>query len=451
MSKKCPVCSQEMTETKGGHSCSCGYGEWQRPHYIRKGADLESAKIVMLKAQNVKRLSAVEIHPDKDESLVVIGGENAQGKTSVLDSIMYALAGGKSIPEDVVKHGEKQAVIELDLGELIVNRTLGKGAKLEVKYKDGRKMGSPQKLLDDLAGKLTFDPLHFQRLSETTAGRRQQAEILRELIGLDFTAHENQRKALYDQRTDVNRDLKRIEGHLESLEYFPDAPKEPVSASELVEELQKATDHNRKKLRHAAELDLVEKSIDAIKKEINKLQKELEDKIATKLTIQKILKEFNPIDDQAIREKLQQVEQLNDQVQKNKARNESLKQQSKLRQQSEKFTEQIEDLDKRKQEALNNADMPIEGLSFTEEGVIFNKVPFENCSSAEQLKLSVAMGIKMNPKLKIMLIRDGSLLDDNSLETLREMASKAGQQVWLERVGKGEECTVVIEDGTVLK
>lgn len=51
-------------------------------------------KIISLKSENVKRLSVVEVIP-KDKALVIVAGKNGQGKSSVLDSIMFALAGGQ--------------------------------------------------------------------------------------------------------------------------------------------------------------------------------------------------------------------------------------------------------------------------------------------------------------------------------------------------------------------
>ncbi len=42
-------------------------------------------KIIKLQSENIKKLKAIEIKPDSN--LIQITGANAQGKTSVLDSI----------------------------------------------------------------------------------------------------------------------------------------------------------------------------------------------------------------------------------------------------------------------------------------------------------------------------------------------------------------------------
>ena len=108
-------------------------------------------------------------------------------------------------------------------------------------------------------------------------------------------------------------------------------------------------------------------------------------------------------------------------------------------------------IDEAKQDLLSKAKFPIEGLSFDESGVYYNETPFSQCSSAERLRVSTAMGMAALNKdpngLKIILIRDGSLLDADNLKMISDMAEKNGYQVWIERVGEGQECTVIIEDG----
>ncbi|MCR4294647.1 MAG: AAA family ATPase, partial [Elusimicrobia bacterium] len=175
-------------------------------------------KIVRLSTENVKRLSAVHITPDG--SMVVIGGENGAGKTSVLDSIWYALGGKGALPGQPVRKGEKRAKVTLDLGEMIVVRTITPdgGGSLKVTSKEGATFPSPQTMLDKLVGILSFDPLAFARLPA-----KEQAETLRKLAGLDFAAQDGQRRTLYEQRTEVNRDVSRLDAQLAGLPFHADA------------------------------------------------------------------------------------------------------------------------------------------------------------------------------------------------------------------------------------
>ena len=98
---------------------------------------------------------------------------------------------------------------------------------------------------------------------------------------------------------------------------------------------------------------------------------------------------------------------------------------------------------------IASAEFPVEGLGFDETGVTMNDLPFVQASDALKLRVSVAMGMKMNPELRVLLIRNGSLLDEDNLAMIAEMAEESNSQVWLEKVGKSDDVTVLIEDGMV--
>ena len=166
-------------------------------------------KIVALEAENIKHIRAVSIEPDG--SLVVIGGKNEQGKSSVLDSIQYALAGQASIPSQPIRSGQKKASIKLDLGDIEVFRTFTqKGTRLVVKNKDGSTFASPQTMLEKLLGNLAFDPLKFSRM-----GPKEQLETLKQVVGLDFDSLNVQYRQLFDKRTDINRQGKALKARLD--------------------------------------------------------------------------------------------------------------------------------------------------------------------------------------------------------------------------------------------
>ena len=126
-------------------------------------------KIISLKAENVKRLKAVEIVPEGNT--VIVSGRNGQGKTSVLDSIWLALGGGNAAKDSQttqpIRDGAKRANVVLDLGDIKVTRswTAAGGMALKVEGKDGGVYRSPQALLDSMTGKLSFDPLAFSRMA----------------------------------------------------------------------------------------------------------------------------------------------------------------------------------------------------------------------------------------------------------------------------------------------
>jgi DNA repair exonuclease SbcCD ATPase subunit len=429
-------------------------------------------KIVELTVANVKRLKAVRIKPDGN--LVVIGGENGQGKTSVLDSIMYALGGKQTVCERPIHEGEKRAEVTIDLGDLTVTRTFTEaGGSLSVKKADGSKVAGPQALLDSLAGRLSFDPLDFARMEPA-----KQKATLQALVGLDFAGLDHERKQAFDERTAVNRRVKELEANLKAAPHHTDAPEVEVSVTDLSAELQKAQDaeveferrkgaYEQAKARvQQAERDLAmhDDAIGRIRKQILELEAQLErmtDDERPRLTAAikertleatdaKAAAENVPeFDTDAIRGRLNSAEEVNRKVRENARRAELDAAYRAACQEADAHTDRIEKIDADKAAALQGATFPVPGLAFDEHGVTLNGLPFSQASAAEQLRVSVAMGLALNPKLRVMLIRDASLLDKKSLQLVAEMAEQHDAQVWMERVGDGAEVSVVIEDGEV--
>lgn len=410
-----------------------------------------TTKIVKLEAQNVKRLQAVEITPDGN--VVVIGGKNGQGKTSVLDSIMYALGGKDVICEKPLRDGEEKGMIRVELDDLIVIRTFtaAGGGTLTVTNSDGARYSSPQAMLDKLVGSLTFDPLGFTRMAP-----KQQLETLRALVGIDFTALDTERKKLFETRTAVNRIVTQLHGQMQGLPQHEDVPEKELVITELVEELRKAEQHNNQREEFLRvekagreRMTTIARQIADLEDQIKALQAENNKVVETMHQAAEAAKSMTQIDMEPLRAKLATAEQTNVMIRANAKRNEVAARLAESDAEAKQLTAAIESVDTRKQDALAAAKFPVSGLSFDERGVLLNGLPFGQASSAEQMRVSVAMGIAMNPTLKVMMIRDGSLLDDDSLRLISEIAKENDYQIWIERVGDGAEVSVVIEDGQI--
>jgi DNA repair exonuclease SbcCD ATPase subunit len=423
------------------------------------------SKIIQLTAENVKRLTAVQITPQGN--VVVIGGKNGQGKTSCLDAIEYAL-GGDTKDKMPVRRGEEKARIVLDLGDLVIKRsfTAAGGTSLVVENKDGVKQKSPQGILDALVGKLTFDPLSFSRQNT-----KEQADTLRRIVGLDTAADDDGRVKLFQERTNVNRDTTNLKARFSAMIHHADAPKEELSASDILAEQQAASEFNRQNEKERSELREVKKNMDfaqsfvvSLEEYIKELEAELKQKkdelrhknekhLALKKAHDQLSESCALLQDKDLapfRERLNSVESGNRKFRENKLRQEVVLQFKAKSDEADKLTEKIDAIDAKKRHATLNAKYPIEGLGFDLTGAVtLNGIPFEQASTSEQLKVSVAIGIALNPTLKILLIRDGSLLDEDSMKLLCEMAKQHDVQVWLERVGNDAQTSVVIEDGHI--
>jgi len=399
-------------------------------------------KILSLHSENVKRLKVVEIKPDG--ALVVIGGNNAEGKTSTLDSVMYALGGKKVLGKKPVRDGAARAVARLELdGDFVIERTITREgeSKLEVRSKAGAKFNRPQELLDSLCARFSFDPLAFLDIDG-----RQQAELLRKLSGVDTSALDSERANLYAKRTNANSEAKRLEAVLAGMAYDADAGTDPVQVDALADELtrlEKARMNFQAARERFAHLAL----------ELARARAKVAELEAEELTVKAWLESPDnaPPEADAVRAQLADAQRKNAAVDANRRYIETKRALNRANSRVTQMTERIDAIDAEKAAVLAAANLPVPGLSFSDEGVLLNGVPLEEASGAEKIRVSVGIGFALNPKLRVLLVRDGSRLDKKNLQLLAELAAERDGQVWIERVGDGPECTVVIEDGTVIE
>jgi hypothetical protein len=313
---------------------------------------------------------------------------------------------------------------------------------------------------------LTFDPLAF-----STMDRKKQGETLRKIVALDFAKLDAQRRFAFEDRQLVNRDLSNAKAKLHAIPVpAKDLPQQPVVVADLIKErdailqVNRANDNQRHGIAKIdRDLETARATAAGYDHEIQSLKDRLAtaearlgsanqelDRIAgiRSAEIERVAK----LEDKStaeVDEKIAAAESTNAQIRSAAYYNAQAKEVDELTVKSDGLNEKIAGIDKQKSEALAAAKFPVPGLAFDDDGVTLNGLPFNQASAAEQLRISAAMGLAMNPSVKVLLIRDGSLLDEDSLKMLAEMAEAAGGQVTLERVGKGAECSVIIEDGVV--
>lgn len=419
-------------------------------------------KMISATVSNVRKIEYATVQFD-GQAVTVIGGWNEQGKSSFLDGIAMTLGGKALFPPDPIRGGEEEAEISIKLDggtaslpwPCTVTRTVERKeggtytSKLKIisddEYKDDS--GAPQSKLDDVLGKLRmgFDPLQF--VNEKPA---RQADILRDLVGLDFTELDRKRSGLYVERTEINRQAKQIDGKIKQTPIHTSAPTERVVVSDLMDELSKAEGthkHNEYRQglikRNSDRIESINQQIAQLEQEKHQLGVEIEEKKKEMVTL---------IPVEPIREKIRQAEGINRQVDENKERLEWLTQKKRLELQSKKLTKEMEAIDKEKQRMMAEANWPIEGLGFGEKGgVTHDGFPFEQAASSRQLNVAVAIAFGLNPDFPFCIIRNGSLLDETKMAELHEIANDLKGQVLIERVSKGPECHVIFEDGRRIK
>ena len=423
-------------------------------------------KIVALKAENIKRLVAVEIKPDGN--LVQITGKNGQGKTSVLDCIWWALAGASHIQSTPIRKGEDKARIRLDLGEIIVTRTFtakdgGTISAITVENEKGARFPSPQAMLDDLLGQLSFDPLSFARMEP-----KAQYETLKKFVpGVDFESIESKQRFDYALRTDVSRRAKEARIQADRIEIPADIPDALVDEVNLIGEMEAAGKHNaeieQRKANRADFQNQIERKKDAYSaltlqiEAANKRLKELLDEeikakteianMATKLSNAAPLPE--PIDTGALRQRIADAKAVNEKVQLKGSKKKLEEMADKLKAEADEISQRMEAREEEKRKSIADAKLPVEGITFGAGEVLMNGVPFEQASDAEQLRISIAIAMALNPKLRVIRVRDGSLLDEESLKLISDMADKEDYQVWCERVDSSGKIGFVLENGHI--
>jgi predicted ATP-dependent endonuclease of OLD family len=418
-------------------------------------------KILSLQASNFKALRAVEITPTG--AMVPIIGENGQGKSSVLDSIYCALAGKKAIPSKPIRRGAESAVIKLDLGDVKVTRKFsGDSTSVVVEAVNGARFPSPQRMLDDLLGELSFDPLRF-----ANAEPKQQLETLRSLVKLDVDVDAldgaNQRD--YELRREWNRKADSLKERVNSLAAGIDPQMDTalIDVNALTSRMADASDHNAQierrqsnRERTAQDVAALRRNAEAWRADAQKLldqaQRAEMDGEAKQAQLDNAGPLPEPIDVSALRDEINAAMAANQERQSQErqraAHGKAVDELQVALSTSQNLTAEMEARTAAKVAAIASAKMPIDGLSFGDGEVLYQGVPLAQVSSAERIRVSFAMAIAKNPKLRVVLLKDGPLLDEKSLAMVAEMAEEADVQVWVERVGRGP-VGVLIQDGEV--
>ena len=421
---------------------------------------MSNKRILRLIVKNIKGIKDLDLDPG-DNSIVVIGGANGQGKSTVLDSIIYGLAGKKAMPPKPIRDGEDKAEIIMELNDIIITRKLTEQKEtLTVESKDGSvRYASPQAMLGKLYGPIAFDPLDFARMSGTAAGRKEQAKLVMEMAGLDFTEIDARRLKVFESRMGVNRDLKTARAKLEGKVRTENVPTAEVSVTDIADELKTARAHNDERRRAASFVSAAQEQSEKSDATVIELEQLLLKAKQNKGNCNKAFDaahkaflELAPaIDEDPISKRLEDSDGINKKIRENKTIDILGAEVVDFQRDSNKLTKELDTIDAAKVGMITAAKLPVDGLGFDDDGLTFNGLPFSQACASEQLKLSVKMGMSMNPELRVMLIDQGSELDLDNLALLADMALEAEAQVWLTRVSQGEECMVIMEDGEVKK
>ena len=408
-------------------------------------------KINKLEIENVKRVKAVKIEP-ASSGLTVIGGRNNQGKTSVLDSIAWALGGDRYRPSQAAREG---SVIPPHL-HIVMNNGLeverkGKNSDLKVTDPTGKRAG--QQLLNEFVEELAIDLPKFMASSS-----REKAEVLLKIIGVGRQLYEleAQETDLYNRRRAIGQIADQKAKFAREMIYYPDAPKEPVSASELIRQQQDILARNGENQRKRAQASALSAERDRLAEKVNSLKDELmqyecklaqteHDLIIARQTAETLHDESTAELEQNIRD----IERINVKVRANLDKDKAEMDAQAYRNEYDSMTAELNEVRQKKIDLLQNAALPLPGLSVSDGELTYNGKKWDSMSGSDQLKVSTAIVRKLNPNCGFVLL---DKLEQMDLDTLREFGAwleQEGLQAIATRVSTGGECQIIIEDGYV--
>jgi hypothetical protein len=401
-----------------------------------------AVKINRLEIENVKRVKAVKIEPS-DAGLTVIGGKNNQGKTSVLDAIAWSLGGDRFRPSEPAREGSmSQPYLHVELSNGLVVERKGKNSDLKVIDQAGNRSG--QQLLNEFVGQLALDLPKFMQASS-----REKAQTLLNIIGVGDRLHELERseKELYDQRRTIGQIADQKKKHAAEMLVYPEAPKELLSATDLIMKQQDILAKNGENQRKRGRKRQYEQEVAALEAEAAEIAKRLD---AARQNLEIAAMDVLDLHDESTREieeSIADIEELNRKARVNMDKEKAESEAAEYNARYDDYTVEIERIRKEKMDLLNKADLPLPGLSVIEGELTYNGFKWDNLSGSDQLKVATAIVRKLNPDCGFVLIDKLEQMDLDTLDAFGAWLQQEGLQAIATRVSSGGECSIIIEDG----
>ncbi len=419
---------------------------------------MESIKINKLEIENVKRIKAVKIEPSRD-GLTIVGGNNNQGKTSVLDSIAWALGGEKYRPSQAMREGSAiPPNLRIVISNGLVVERKGKNSSLKVTDPNGNKSG--QQLLNEFVEQLALDLPRFMESS----GKEKAQTLLRIIgVGEQLADLEKNEKELFSHRHAIGQIADQKKKFADEQIYYPDAPREVVSPSELIRKQQEILARNgenqRKrdrlneitagKHRIFDDLNRIDDQIAELQVRKDKLKLEYDQAVSDEEIAMKTVLQLQDESTAELEANIADIEEINRKVRANLDKDKAEDDARQYKDQYAALTRQIEDTRKAKTDLLQTADLPLPELSVKDGELVYRGQLWDNMSGSDRLKVSTAIVRKLNPKCGFVLLDKLEQMDMQTLNEFGQWLHQEGLQAIATRVSVGDECSIIIEDGYV--
>lgn len=410
-------------------------------------------KINKLEIENVKRVKAVKIEPTAN-GLTIVGGNNNQGKTSVLDAIAWGLGGNKYKPSQAHREGSVNPPhLHIVMNNGLVVERKGKNSDLKVIDPNGQKGG--QSLLNSFVEELAID---LPKFMDSTS--KEKANTLLQIIGVGDQLFELERaeKEIYNRRHAIGQIADQKKKYAAEQVYYPDAPKVPVEVSELIAQQQEILAKNGENQRKREQVQAIGQQWELERQQIEQARQQLLQMEAQHAETSKNLeiaqKSAVDLQDESteqLEQNLAQIDEINRKVRANLDKEKAEDDAKEYEAQYIAETTKIDEIRRQKAELLNNADLPLPGLSVVDGELTYNGQRWDNMSGSDQLKVSTAIVRKLKPDCGFILLDKLEQMDMKSLEEFGQWLEQEGLQAIATRVSTGDECEIIIEDGYAVK
>ncbi len=415
-------------------------------------------KIWELKSENFKKLNVSLALKGKS---VTVTGKNESGKSSFIDAIFKTLTGEKikGSPVQLGKTSAKNKVlIRKDNGDTIsVEKTFQDGkTSLVVKLNGSQTQKSPQNFLDETLGEISFDPLIF--VNKTPL---EQKRFLMSLLNINLDEFEEKKRVVLDELQKVNNDLTKVSGELESLplmdkEYkfidSADVVKENERINGLKNEVvvidNKILRANEKIVDYEKTNQEFEKQIKEIQGKIHMNSKSIKDGKMYLIQLEKDSKKIIIPESSSLETQIKEINTNNEYFRNQQERIAKQREFETIETLKVDTLGKIRRIEKERNKKIAEIKMPIDKLEFFDDGLMFNGLPLteDNVSTSRIIEIGIRISIAMNPKLRIMQIKDGSLLDSDMMKLIQGICKENDYQLFIEKVSEDKELGFIIDE-----
>lgn len=412
---------------------------------------MESIKINKLEIENVKRIKAVKIEPTAN-GLTIVGGNNNQGKTSVLDSIAWALGGDKYRPSQAQREGSAiPPTLHLVMSNGLVVDRKGKNSSLKVTDPSGNKGG--QQLLNEFVEQLALDLPKFMESSG-----KEKAQTLLKIIGVgdQLAVLDQQEKEMYNKRLAIGQIADQKQKYADEQTYYPEAPKELISPSDLIKQQQEILARNGENQRKREQVKKYENSVFFLRQSVASMREQLAEEEQKLKEAEENLRiaqtDATELQDEStaeLEESIANIEEINRKVRANLDKDKAEEDAREYKNEYAELTKEIENTRNAKTDLLKTAELPLPELSVRDGELTYKGQQWDNMSGSDRLKVSAAIVRKLNPKCGFVLLDKLEQMDLQTLNEFGQWLEQEGLQAIATRVSTGGECSIIIEDGYV--